>query len=170
MNNIRKCEECAVCCVITEISEDNFHKCANYPCEYLNNEGYGCSLFGKKEKPNRCTEYECAWLRGFGGDNDRPDKSNIMLFINSFNGGIWIFAMETKKDAYRTTGKSIIVDMVEKFDLPIIISDFDSKPPYDKGDYVVIKNELEYKSNQIKGDFIYELENDIKVYKLKISE
>ncbi len=170
MNNIRECGKCAVCCVITEISENNFYKCANCPCKYLNNEGYGCSVFGQKQKPNRCTEYECAWLRGFGENNDRPDKSNIMLFINNFNGGIWIFAIETLKNAYKTSGKSIIIDIVKKMNLPVIVSDFDSKPPYDKGDYVVIKKELENRASQIKGEFICELENDIKVYKLNISE
>ena len=78
--------------------------------------------------------------------------------------------METKKNAHLTTGKNIILDIANKFDIPIIVSDYDSELGEDYGDYVILKKDLEVRANQIKGDFICELGKDVKVYKLIISK
>jgi hypothetical protein len=166
----RECGECGLCCVNLRIEEDDFCKLGGIPCKYLNKEGYGCSVFGKPEKPKVCDKFKCGWLSGMGDENDRPDKSGVFLHIDTFNGGTWIFVMESWKDAHLTTGKNIIIEIANKIKLPIIVSDFESKPGEDFGDYVILRKELESKANQLKGDFICELDKDLNVYKLIISE
>lgn len=164
----RKCENCVTCCIITEIKYKDFYKAPNENCKYLNKECCGCSVFGKIEKPTNCLNFDCAWLKGFGDINDRPDLSDVMVAIDNFNGGTWIFVMETKKGAYLTTGKNIIIDMVNKFNFPVIVVDYDSKFPNDKGDYVIIKDELKHRAKSLIGDFVCEYDDNINVYKIII--
>ena len=164
----RECGDCGVCCILSEIKENDFYVEPYKPCKFLKDCKGGCLIFGKEERPKMCSIYECAWLKGFGDDNDRPDKNNIMISLNDFNGGVWFFVMETKKYAHRTTGKNIIIEIVNKYDIPVIVSDIDSVYPNDKGDYVIIKKSLEKRSKMIMGDFIYNLDDDINIYKLII--
>lgn len=169
-NKERNCGECGLCCVNLKIEEGDFSKSGGTPCKYLNKCGYGCSVFGSTKKPKVCDKFKCGWLSGMGEEKDRPDKSGVFLHIDTFNGGTWIFVMETKKNAHLTTGKNIILDIANKFDIPIIVSDYDSELGEDYGDYVILKKDLEVRANQIKGDFICELGKDVKVYKLIISK
>jgi hypothetical protein len=160
---MRQCYECDVCCKIAEVKENDFFKPAGKPCQYLDK---GCTIFDQDKRPKMCSSYQCGWLRGFGKENDRPDKSGVMLSISAFNGGTWIFVQELWEDAHKTTGKNIIIDISKKVDIPIIVSDFNTKLGEDYGDYVIIKNSLESRSNKIRGEFLFELEKNIKVYRL----
>lgn len=164
----RECVECITCCIVTEISYNDFYKAPDIKCKYLNDACDGCSVYGTDKKPPNCTNYNCAWLKGFGDINDRPDLNNVMLSIDRFNGGVWIFVMETKKGAYLTSGKNIITEVANKFNYPVIVVDYDSKYPNDKGDYVIIKNSLENISKFIMGDFICNYNDNMNVYKLII--
>ena len=164
----RECGNCSLCCRIAEVKEGNFYKPACESCKFLKQNGKGCSIFGSSKRPKICSSYECAWLRGYGEELDRPDLNDEMISISSFNGGTWIFVQETKKHAHLTTGKNIIIDVANKVDLPVIISDFDSKPGKDYGDYVLIKDKLDPRSSHIKGDFICDYVNEMKLYKLII--
>lgn len=160
---MRKCGSCTVCCVIVEVNCSLFNKPAGDLCIYCKKE---CLLFNSSTRPKVCKRYYCGWARGLGTENDRPDNNGVMLSISRFNGGTWIFVMETKKGAYKTTGKNIIEDTIKKIDLPIIVSDFDSKPGSDYGDYVIIKESLQERSKNIRGDFIFEFTEDANVYEL----
>lgn len=169
-NKNRNCDKCEVCCTLVRVEEGNFYKPENTPCKFLKKDGHGCSIHNKGNQPHICKVFKCAWLYGMGDEESRPDKSGVFITINTFNGGTWIFVMETKENAHLTTGKNIIIDMAKRFNMPIIISDYNTKIGEDYGDYVVLKKELESKSNQIKGDFICELSNNINLYKLIISK
>lgn len=164
----RECGNCVTCCIITEINSEKFYKAPNIPCKYLNKECCGCSVFNKIEKPINCSVFDCAWLKGFGDINDRPDLSDVMLSIDNFNGGTWIFVIETKKNAYLNSGKNIIIDVANNFNFPVIVVDYDSKYPNDKGDYVIIKKEIEHRAKSIMGDFICKYNENMNVYKLII--
>lgn len=37
----------------------------------------GCHIYLKR--PKKCEEYQCEWLKGFGGDDTRPDCTKIIL-------------------------------------------------------------------------------------------
>jgi hypothetical protein len=167
MNN-RKCDNCNICCIIAEVVGDNFYKKPNIKCEYLNKGCSGCSLFNDIKRPKVCNNFECAWLRGFGDINDRPDKNDIMLSINDVEGQHMIYAIELKKGSYLNSGKNIILDIVKKINLPVIVSDFDSVYPNDKGDYVIIHSSLLNRAKNIIGEHIEQLSDNINSYKLII--
>jgi hypothetical protein len=150
-----------VCCEIVEVGE--IDKPAGSLCRHYNN---GCTLFNKKERPMVCKSFQCGWLRGFGEEKDRPDKIGLMLSISNFNGGVWIFAIETKEDAINTTGKDIILDIIDKVDIPVIVSDFNTKIGEDYGDYVILKEKLESKASKIKGEHISEYSEGVNMYRL----
>jgi len=160
---IRECGECNICCNIVQVSEGSFYKSAGVLCTFSNK---GCDLFNNEKRPKVCLSYQCSWSRGYGKITDRPDISNVMLSVCDFNGGTWLFIQETKKGAIRGSGKNIIIDCIKKFNFPAIISDYKTENGKDYGDYVVIKSELEKRSNKIKGEFLYKLSDSIKVYKL----
>lgn len=158
-----ECGECTICCEIVEVSGRNFHKPAGTLCSYCKG---GCTIYGQEDRPVVCGAFQCAWLRGYGSEEDRPDKSNVMVSISAFNGGRWIFVMETKKDAYKTTGKGIIKDIVSRVNLPVIVSAFESKPGEDYGDFVILKDSLQPRAKTMLGDFMFEFSDNVNVYEL----
>lgn len=127
---MRQCGKCEICCEIAEVRENDFLKLAYEKCKYQCN---GCSIFGKSERPRVCSDFKCVWLNDFGNEEDRPDKNGLMISISRFNCGDWIFTIETKPNAVLTTGKTIIIDLLNNIDLPVIVSDYGVKPPNDKG-------------------------------------
>ena len=171
MEPIRQCGECSVCCKVTQVEGTDFTKLPGVTCPLLSHkDGKAiCARYGQDNRPDCCDQFRCGWLRGFGSETDRPDQCGVMLSINSFNGGPWIFAIETKKNALRTSGKSIVIDMTRKYNLPVIVVDHKSNFPNDKGDYIVIKNSLLPRTKKIKGKLLWKLAEDIGVYKLIIT-
>jgi len=160
----RKCGDCEACCYVAEIQEGDFYKPACKRCPFLD---HGCSVYNTPKKPQVCTDFNCSWLRGAGSESDRPDLSHVMLMVNKVDGSDWIFAMDLAKNAHLTTGKNIIVDMINKNHLPAIIVDYD-KLEKGKGDYVVIHDSMLARSSQLIGDYIGDLTDNMKIYKLII--
>lgn len=160
---MRECNECNVCCVIAEVSEGEFFKPAGTSCKHYCD---GCELFGKDKRPDVCNTYKCGWLHGYGNEEDRPDKSGVMISISKFNGGTWIFIQELKEKAISTTARDVIIDVINNVDLPGIVVDYNTPIGEDYGDYVIIKDKLDSRSSKIKGDHLFDLDKNIKVYRL----
>jgi hypothetical protein len=57
--------------------------------------------------------------------------------------------------------------MVKRLNFPVIISNYGVMPPDDKGDRIVVKNSLLYRSRNIRGKFLNKLAPDVGVYILK---
>jgi len=168
----RQCGECGVCCVVGEVREGKFIKPAHTPCQYLSASGpKRCTLFGKSKRPGMCGQFQCAWLRGYGQTADRPDKSNVMISINHLNKGTWIFAIETKPDAFKTTGKQMILDTATKVNLPVIVVKAESRPPHDYGDYAIVRNSLKDRAQAMIGRQLGWLDQaqEFGIYKLVVT-
>ena len=163
----RKCEECAVCCYICEIREIN--KPPHTNCFYQLKEDVKNRCLVYDAKPKDCQAFACSWLQGFGSEQDRPDINGVMISACKFNNGTWLFIIETVKNAVLTTAKDMIIQMVNQFDFPAIVSDYESKPPDDKGDYTIIKESLLPRCKRMAGDLIEYLDSDkrIGLYKLR---
>ncbi len=101
----RTCGECVVCCVYPSIDQDGVTKQALTPCHKLIGgdklmppivmepgpkkdmplfeskhyrlPGLNCSIY--KTRPGCCSDYRCAWLNGYGDENDRPDKVGVVM-------------------------------------------------------------------------------------------
>ena len=57
----------------------------NTPCIHLAQ--VGCGIY--ESRPQSCRDYDCAWLHGHFGTDDRPDKTGIVWSfeqIDSFDG------------------------------------------------------------------------------------
>lgn len=68
----RKCGGCTVCCdtlVIPELRKPFGQKCP-HSC------AIGCQIYAVR--PNSCKSFKCAWLMGYGDEEDRPDKSDAL--------------------------------------------------------------------------------------------
>ena len=161
---MRECGECSVCCYIGAVPalDKGPHEHCRYECD-------GCSIYGRPERPFDCKEFECSWLCGFGDDESRPDKSGVMVSINDLNGGRWTFVIETKANALETTGRGIVSQMARKFNFPIIVADHKSKPPDDKGDRMIIREEFVKHTKRMRGEFLGHLdeEKSLLIYKLR---
>ena len=154
---MRECGECMICCFTGSIPE--LAKPAHTSCVLYNN---GCTVFNDPKRPKTCTMFKCSWLDGWGEDQDRPDKSGIMVSVNKLNGGTFIFAIETRENGIKS---NIVTQMVDKFNLPVIVVDHESKPPHDTGDYVILKKSLKKRAKSMKGKFIRHTSN-ASIYKL----
>lgn len=73
----RSCGGCDVCCYTMEIKEINKYQYCK--CEYQFVNG-GCSIWGKSNRPNACSSWNCAWLFGWYPEKYRPDKSGIVFY------------------------------------------------------------------------------------------
>ncbi len=102
----RTCGACVVCCFYPSINQEGLKKKALHPCKNLRSsvslipdtvkeEGKlkglpllsranyqlpgstNCKIYSKR--PRCCSDYECAWLKGHGNFEDRPDKSGILV-------------------------------------------------------------------------------------------
>src|SRR5210317_1530678 len=129
----RACAHCDVCCVISEVNGNNFHKPSYTPCPHLDPDSntHKCTIFGKDDRPSVCSTFYCSWMRGFGGDEDRPADNGVMVSVNNANEGTWIFVKELWKDAVTTTGKNIIMHTVKINQVPAVIVDYDTVAPND---------------------------------------
>ena len=74
----RDCGTCRECCVTCPV--ETLEKPAFTPCSKLNPDADACGACTiYDQRPNECAAYECAWLVGEFGDEDRPDKSRILF-------------------------------------------------------------------------------------------
>lgn len=165
MSSQRTCGGCTVCCHVAEVKEGIVQKPACTACPFLD---HGCKLFDKPDRPTVCNSFQCSWLRGYGDTSDRPDKSRVMVSVNRINGGTWITVMNLDKEAHLTTGKKIIVDVASKVNYPVIVVESNNLEK-GRGDYVIIKQSLESRSNRIKGQFISKYTDTMNLYKLVIT-
>jgi len=71
----RKCGTCTACCVIPPIPSTG--KPTGRPCSRLNKDQTRCSRY--KDRYRICKGFFCGWLAGYGEEEDRPDKSGIII-------------------------------------------------------------------------------------------
>jgi len=85
----RECGDCTVCCTYLRIRQPGqLVKLGLTPCEHLapggSEDGYtgasDCGSCGIYEaRPDVCKGYRCSWLDGYGDDEDRPDRSGVLI-------------------------------------------------------------------------------------------
>jgi len=166
---MRLCEKCTLCCIVSEIPE--LEKSAYLKCKHVCESPIGsCSVHSTEIQPERCKSFDCLWRQGYGEDESRPDKIGILPFVSNFNGGYWIFIVETIKDAVITLAKDFLINTAKVSNIPLIVSDYrTSFINDDKGDRVIIKNSLLHKSKQLHNGLLTMLSDDIGLYKLRIN-
>jgi len=72
---------CARCCIDLTIDQPDIKKPAGVPCPKLVDDGHGghlCSIYDKG-RPRVCRDYRCGWVKGVLDEEDRPDKSGVIV-------------------------------------------------------------------------------------------
>lgn len=86
--SIRNCGECIACCSylkIPELDKKGLEHCRHLKLSDPVQEGIlqlssGCNNCGiYDDRPEVCRKYSCLWLAGYGKDEDRPDKSLVLI-------------------------------------------------------------------------------------------
>lgn len=77
----RKCGECRLCCKLLAVGKaeypDDFQKPQGEWCKHSCD--IGCAIYATR--PKDCAEYECTWFSGVFEEDDRPDKSKIVVSL-----------------------------------------------------------------------------------------
>jgi Fe-S-cluster containining protein len=114
----RECGECIACCVWPKIAELN--KPLFEPCKHLKKEANctkNCSIY--KDRPSACRTYKCEWLKGYGKEEDRPDKS-LLMFDNS-EGILGCVAVKQLGPNAANINRHIIERFSRELNKPVII-------------------------------------------------
>jgi len=112
----RSCGKCKVCCTIMKVEE--LGKPRGTTCEMLGAEG--CSVYN--QRPSSCRAFECLWLKGFGSNGHRPDRSNVLVHAeDSPELGNIIVVNETKPGGYRNTKAKQVMKKLRQSGLDLYI-------------------------------------------------
>lgn len=160
----RACGSCAVCCVAVGIAV--LDKPARVPCRNLDPIGHGCTKHGTSGQPAVCAAFSCAWLGGFGHQDDRPNDVGVMITVQDIPDGRFALALEFKPGAALGAGRRMIADVATATRLPVIVSDYESLPPDDKGDRVAVHTSILYRARRLVGPLIEWLGPDVALYTL----
>lgn len=158
-----------VCCEQVTVTETDSP--AGMPCRYQRVDACGsCSIHGTPEHPAVCQSFQCAWIRGCGGDEveHRPDQNGVMFSVSETPSGKFGFAMEYRKDALVTTARPMLLAFAAAIPYPIIVRSEWSKPPFDYGDAVVIKQSLwDRCRTHLAGNLMRYITMDVALFELR---
>jgi len=123
MKEKRNCGKCTLCCKILPIKRINKPKgeyCTN--CD-INNR---CAIYQKR--PQECKDFRCEWLKGFGAETDRPDKTGIILDFQT--GGLIqkIFVLwETTQEVLSSSFAKQIIKFSLENEIHVCLVFYDNK-------------------------------------------
>lgn len=141
------------------LGKPSFTRC-EYQCDA------GCAIFDSPERPEICHRFQCMWLRGFGPDDARPDRSGLMVSINESSPGKAVgFAVEVKPNAVQGGGREIAVEFARTFDLPLIVGEYGKDTP---GEWVILHDRIREPAARMTGRPLANLAPDVAVYELVI--
>ena len=126
----------------------------------------GCNVYLSPERPRLCQVYECAWLKGYGRNRDRPDMCGLMVSIADIHGGTFVVAVEARPGAATGSGKRMLLQIAREIPLPIIIGDYMAQPPNDRGNRVAITKKLQPRARAMMGKHLTSLSPDLDIFEL----
>lgn len=85
----RSCGECDACCVWLDVEDEGIAHTRGVRCPRLGDDGK-CQSYD--ERPRTCRDFECLWLVGFGGEEDRPDRLGVILHLMPPTSGVVVVA------------------------------------------------------------------------------
>lgn len=95
---MRKCGTCRACCtslIIDELNKPGFTPCP-HECEQ------GCGIYA--QRPGCCRSFQCLWLQGHLGEDDRPDRLGVIFTATTHpdHAGTLPMLVEHTPDALQT--------------------------------------------------------------------
>jgi len=163
----RECGNCNVCCIIGAVPE--LCKPAHTPCVFLKDKPCKkgcCSMFDSPNLPKTCSEYDCAWKRGFGEQYGKPSQNGVLFSIIKLENQTYATAIEVKEGSITGYGENMALEIARETNIPIIVVAYGRKPPLDNGDWVIITEKTLPKCKRIAGEEIYRFDDDVAMYEL----
>lgn len=99
MTTARECGGCTACCKTHRIPE--LAKVSGEWCPFCT-AGEGCSVYRTVGFPKSCRKYRCAWLLGWGLDEDRPDRSFVVADTQQYGTLTVLVLVEFKEGGLNT--------------------------------------------------------------------
>jgi hypothetical protein len=134
---MRTCGDCIACCTyfkIEALEKNIMVHCphAKLPGPVKPNMAYlsgasvegNCRIYFETTKPDICNDYVCLWLRGYGGEEDRPDRSR-MLFdtVRRVENAIEAKALEPGREDTEA-GRALTEKMSKETGKPAVVIGF----------------------------------------------
>ncbi len=94
----RSCGECTACCTAVQVHE--LRKLEFTPCQHLC--PGGCSIYA--DRPGSCRTYKCLWLKGYLGEEHRPDRWKLILDEDTTAKGSCVRVWELEPGAWEREG------------------------------------------------------------------
>lgn len=156
----RSCGLCTVCCWVGEVPglKEAYSNCKHQT-------EAGCAIHDQP-RHKVCESFQCAWLRGIGAEDDRPDLCGVMCAINDVESGTFTFAVELTEGAALSSGSAMIAACVRAYPFPTIVSSFGRRPPDDSGDMIAADQVRPGCSRRNLGKVVGLLEPDIYIHQL----
>lgn len=86
LDKARSCGDCRLCCKLLKVGSDEepggFQKEQGKWCKHAC--AQGCAIY--EGRPKVCVEYKCAWLGGLFREDQRPDKSKVVVSLEGSVG------------------------------------------------------------------------------------
>lgn len=82
----RTCGSCTLCCKLLAVGApgEDFAKPQGVWCEHVCADKRGCSIYATR--PKSCAHFDCVWLRGCFQEEDRPDRSRVVVSLEQSIG------------------------------------------------------------------------------------
>jgi hypothetical protein len=116
----RSCGACQACCVVYHIDGLEQESPRWVPCHKLCDAG--CGIY--TDRPDGCRTFRCAWLGGWGEDDQRPDRLGVLIERLQARPRIGveekILATELAEDSARTPrARAVLLEL--KRTLPVVL-------------------------------------------------
>jgi hypothetical protein len=118
LNAPRACGACSLCCTVLRV--DELRKLGGTPCVH-EREGGGCGIYA--ERPAICRAYQCLWLRGGLGDDDRPDQLGAVLDVVAQGASPWLEIREASPGAFERSARLREIAEHYRQSMPVRIGD-----------------------------------------------
>lgn len=92
----RQCGECRLCCfthAVSPVEGETFRKKEKEWCEHCEIGG-GCGIY--PTRPYNCRAFNCAWLQGERNEDERPDKTGLV--VHRYRQGLYKMATFAHRD------------------------------------------------------------------------
>ena len=118
MSAARACGACSLCCTVLRV--DELRKLGGTACLHQLESG-GCGIYATR--PSICRAYQCLWLRGGLGDDDRPDRLGAVIDVVAQGASPWLEIREALPGAFERSARLRAIAEEYRQSMPVRIGD-----------------------------------------------
>ncbi len=135
----RVCGECSLCCTVLRV--DELRKLGGTPCLHQRSGG-GCTIHARR--PGICRSYECLWLSGSLGADDRPDRLGAVVDLVNEGGSVKLVIRQARPGALEASTRLQEIAATYRISMPVRINDVDAVLDEDRRFRVLMPDGVEH--------------------------